>query len=186
MTDAEAVAALLAVADGLFYDRGIAGVGMSDVRDESGVSLRRLYHLYPSKRDLVAAWLNDRHIRWMAWFVAATDARIADGVDAVVAPFDAIEEWASSPGYRGCAFLNAIAETTEIDEGHRQIVADHKRSLIEYLRRIIDSSGHAAPWLPDAVAVLVDGAIVQSAALRSHAPIAAARSAAVGALVGVR
>ena len=42
----------------------------------------------------------------------------------LVATFDALREWASSPDYRGCAFLNAIAETSEIDDAHRAIVAE--------------------------------------------------------------
>lgn len=177
------VRAVLDAADRLFYERGIAGVGMAEVRDAAGVSLRRLYGLYPGKKDLVAAWLDDRHVRWMNWFTSTVERETAEGTDPLLATFDALDEWVSSPTYRGCAFLNAIAETTEIDDQHRRIVADHKRELTEHLATLATASHPAAPpWLPDAIAVLIDGAIVQSAVFGSAAPIAAARHAAAALL----
>ena len=174
----DAAAAILAAADRLFYERGIAGVGMDEVRDAAGVSLRRLYSLYPSKRELVAAWLEDRHVRWMQWFTDAIARLSAGGVPPLLATFDAIEEWVHSPGYRGCAFLNAIAEPTEIDDTHRAIVAAHKRDLVAHLVTLAAADPSSPAWLADAIGVLIDGAIVQTAVFGSDAPIAAARAAA--------
>lgn len=177
LDDAERL--ILDAADALFYERGISGVGMAEIRDASGVSLRRIYRLHPSKRDLVAAWLNDRHDRWMNWFTATIDRHVARGTDPVLAAFDALREWTRSPGYRGCAFINAIAEPTEIDDHHRAIVADHKRSLVRHLTSLMAPAPSRSPtWLPDALAVLIDGAIVQSAILGNDKPILAARKAA--------
>jgi AcrR family transcriptional regulator len=181
----DAGVAILAAADRLFYERGVAGVGMDDVRDEAGVSLRRLYSLYPSKRDLIAAWLRDRHERWMSWFRGAVDASTAHGVDPLVATFDAIEAWASSPSYRGCAFLNLLAETTEIDDEHRDIAADHKRELVRYLASLAATAHADAPaWLPSVFGVLIDGSIVQAAVFGSVDPVRDARRAAAQ-LLGV-
>jgi AcrR family transcriptional regulator len=177
--------AILAAADRLFYERGVAGVGMDDVRDAAGVSLRRLYSLYPSKRDLVAAWLRDRHERWMTWFRDAVESAVARGEDPVVATFGAIEEWASAPTYRGCAFLNVVAETTEIDDEHRAIAAGHKRDLVRHLASLAARAHPGAPeWLPGALGVLIDGCIVQAAVFGSVEPVRDARRAAAQ-LVGV-
>jgi AcrR family transcriptional regulator len=181
----DADTAILAAADRLFYERGVAGVGMDDVRDAAGVSLRRLYALYPSKRELVAAWLRDRHERWMAWFRDSVEAAIVEGADPAVATFDAIEQWASGPTYRGCAFLNVVAETTEIDDEHRSIAADHKRDLVSYLASLAARAHRDAPeWLPRALGVLIDGCIVQAAVFGSVEPVRDARRAAAQ-LVGV-
>jgi AcrR family transcriptional regulator len=175
----DAGVAVLEAADHLFYERGVAGVGMDDVRDAAGVSLRRLYALHPSKRDLVAAWLRDRHERWMGWFRDSVDASAALGADPLVATFDAIEQWAAGPTYRGCAFLNVVAETTEIDAEHRAIAADHKRDLVQYLAALAATSHPDAPdWLPGALGVLIDGAIVQAAVFGSVEPVRVARCAA--------
>ena len=170
--------AVLRTADDLFYARGIGGVVMNDIRDASGVSMRRLYAMYPSKHELVAAWLTDRHDRWMSWFTTTVERHAAAGTDPVLATFDAIAEWVASPGYRGCAFINSLAETSEVDDTHRTIIAAHKRDLVEHLAGLATRDRPNAPaWLPAALAVLIDGAIVQSTVFDSTDPIDAARSA---------
>jgi AcrR family transcriptional regulator len=177
--DATARVAVLHSADPVFYARGIAGVGMADIRDDSGVSLRRLYGLYPSKRDLVAAWLTARHRSWMEWFEGVIERRRSAGEEPLLAAFDAIAEWAASPGYRGCAFVNSAAETTEIDETHRRIVAGHKEGLLEYLGTLAEQGEYAEPRrLGRMVGVLLDGAMAEAAVLSSADPIATARDAA--------
>jgi len=169
---------VLRAADELFYAHGIAGVAMSDIRDSSGVSMRRLYVVYPSKRDLVAAWLTDRHDTWMAWFTTSVKRHTEAGADPVLATFDAIAEWVAAPGYRGCAFINSLAETSELDDSHRRIIAAHKRDLIAHLARLAASAHpHAPSWLAGALGVIVDGAIVQCTVFATTDPLDAARSA---------
>jgi len=179
MDDATARAAVLRAADQVFYERGIAGTGMAEIRDVSGVSLRRLYVMYPSKGELTEAWLRDRHETWMAWFGDSVERLAADGRDPLLATFDAIAEWAAKPRYRGCAFVNTAAEPGEIDDRHRAVIAQHKRDLIAYLGTLARGAGHRRPKaLAEAIAVLLDGAMVESAVLATDRPIAAARSAA--------
>lgn len=169
---------VLRAADELFYAHGITGVVMSDIRDESGVSMRRLYSMYPSKGALVAAWLTDRHDRWMAWFTTSVERHVAAGADAVMATFDVIAEWVATPGYRGCAFINSLAETSEMDNSHRTIIAAHKRDLVEHLARLAARDHPDAPsWLPAALAVIVDGTIVQCTIFATTEPLDAARVA---------
>ena len=175
----QARAAVLQSANAVFYARGIAGVGMADIRDDSGVSLRRLYSLYPSKQELVAAWLSDRHTTWMEWFTSSVDRRRVEGEEPLLAAFDAIAEWASSPGYRGCAFVNSAAETAEINDAHRRIIAAHKESLLSYLVSLAADGGYNEPErLGRMMGVLLDGAMVEAAVLRSGEPVVAARDAA--------
>lgn len=177
--DDTARAAVLEAADAAFYRLGVGGAGMTEIRDQSGVSLRRLYALYGSKSELVAAWLTARHGTWMAWFTDIVERRRAGGEDAVLAAFGAIEEWSTSPGYRGCAFLNTAAEAGEINDTHRAIIASHKRDLIGVLAELAAAAGSRQPGrLAEMLGVLIDGAIVQSAVLGSSQPVAAAREAA--------
>jgi AcrR family transcriptional regulator len=171
---------VLAAADELFYGEGIAAVTMADVRDRSGVSLRRLYSLYPTKKDLVAGWLSDRHDTWMRWFTSSVDRHIAKGTDPLLAVFDAVEEWINSPTYRGCGFINSIAETSEIDERHRAVIAAHKRDLINHIASLATRNRRKGPkWLPAALAVILDGVFVQCAIFSGTEPLKAARRAVV-------
>jgi AcrR family transcriptional regulator len=187
MDGAEARGAVLRAADHVFYQQGVAGTGMAEIRDASGVSLRRLYGMYPSKGDLTEAWLRERHRTWMAWFEGAVGRRSRGGREPLLATFDAIGEWAATPGYRGCAFLNTAAETTEIQDRHRSVIAGHKRDLIAYLSGLAREGGYRRPGeVGEAIGVLIDGAIVQSAVLSSRRPISAARTAAATMLKGYR
>ena len=170
LTDGEAQRAVIEVADDIFYQQGVAATSMADIRDRSGVSLRRIYRLYPAKSDLVAGWLRHRHEAWTQWFVTDVERRLADGADPVEAVFDALGRWLSDTAFRGCGFINTLAEGTELTDEHREIIRHHKRSLVDTLARYGPD--------PAAMAVLVDGAIVRSSVEGSIAPVDDARRAA--------
>ena len=61
LRDADLRDSVIAAADDLFYGRGIQSVGMDDVRQASGVSLKKLYSMFASKERLVLAVLERRH-----------------------------------------------------------------------------------------------------------------------------
>lgn len=162
--------ATLAAADDLFYNRGVAAVTMSDIRDRSNVSLRRLYSEYPSKSDLVSAWLRHRHHEWMTDFVGRVEDRMRDGDAPVDAVFVALETWMTATGFRGCGFINTYAEASALTDEQRVIIRSHKSALASYLTTLIREG--------EAMAVIVDGAIVQAAIFRTAAPIHHAHRAA--------
>jgi hypothetical protein len=130
-----------------------------------------LYSLFPRKSDLVAGWLTRRHDTWMAAFEHGIDDRIADGAGPVDAIFGSLESWLVATEFRGCAFINTLAETGEVTDEHRAIIRAHKQALVDSLSRYTDR--------PMALAVLIDGAIVQASVFASTAPVDAARRAAV-------
>lgn len=66
---------VLDAAQELFYGRGVQAVGMDAVRSASGVSLKRLYQLFPSKDALVLEFLRQRDVRWRL--------RLADHVEEI-------------------------------------------------------------------------------------------------------
>ena len=57
-------ARIVAAADALYYARGIHEVGMDAVRTASGLSLKRIYSIFPSKVELVVAVLDERRRVW--------------------------------------------------------------------------------------------------------------------------
>lgn len=167
ITSDEARTAILLAADTLFYQRGVTAVPMSDIRDYSGVSLRRLYSLFPHKSDLVAGWLEDRHTSWTAMFTRGIQRRLETGEEPIAAIFDSLGDWLIATNFRGCGFINTLAETGAVTEEHRTIIRRHKLALIELLARFTDQ--------PAALAVLIDGAIVQAAVFASIDPVDSAR-----------
>ena len=146
------------------------------VRDESGLSMRRIYGICPSKADLVSLWLRHRHTVWMQMFTDRVSAGIASGATAVDAVFDAIGTWLVETEFRGCGFLNTHAESRELTDEHVRIISDHKRSVARYLDSVTG--------LGDAVGLLVDVAIVHAAVFGDTAPVERARETARVLLAG--
>ncbi|MEM7285684.1 MAG: helix-turn-helix domain-containing protein [Actinomycetota bacterium] len=166
---AEAETRALEAADDLFYARGIGSVTMGEIRDRSGLSLRRLYATHPSKADLVAAWLRHRHETWMAGFRADLRVALDAGAAPVDAVFDALASWMEATGWRGCGFINTHALGHDLTDEHRRIIRDHKAALADELDALTPKGR--------ALAVVVDGAIVQASIFGNRHPIDLARTA---------
>jgi AcrR family transcriptional regulator len=101
---------LLAAANELFYTEGVHTVGIDRVIEQAGVAKASLYSTFGSKDELVGAYLESRH--------AVTTERITRGLgryrtprDRLLGVFDAQGELFADPGFRGCAFVSASAES---------------------------------------------------------------------------
>ncbi|MEU3463451.1 TetR/AcrR family transcriptional regulator [Streptomyces sp. NPDC006733] len=102
---------LLAAANELFYEEGIHVVGIDRVIERAGVAKATLYSAYGNKDGLISAYLAGRHEirrRRVTTAVARHDAPR----EKLLAVFDALGEAFADPNYRGCAFLNASAESS--------------------------------------------------------------------------
>ncbi|WP_066902286.1 TetR/AcrR family transcriptional regulator [Mycolicibacterium houstonense] len=152
---------VLAAAEELFYSRGIQTVGMDAVRSASGVSLKRLYQLFPSKDQLVIEFLRQRDSRWQQALETYVDTR-ADPHERIEAVFDWLYGWFSEPGYRGCAFINSFGELGAISPGVADQARHHKKAFHDYLTGLVEDAGGSAE-LARQIALLAEGAIVTSA-----------------------
>ncbi|PJI53249.1 TetR family transcriptional regulator, partial [Methylobacterium radiotolerans] len=71
MTEDEARERILSAAEELYYRKGYAAVGMDELRSAAGVSLRRVYSLFPAKTDIVAACSPGSMPEWERGLTAA-------------------------------------------------------------------------------------------------------------------
>jgi AcrR family transcriptional regulator len=118
----EARERLLRTAGQLFYTEGIHTVGVDRLVAESKITNATFYRHFRSKEDLAVAYIEgvDQAIRTQIGSLMAADVpadSILRGIGA------SLVEQIRSPGYRGCAFLNAAAEFPEPDHPvHRAVV----------------------------------------------------------------
>jgi AcrR family transcriptional regulator len=143
-------------ADALFYSRGIRAVGMDDVRNAAGVSLKRLYSLFPGKDSLVLAVLHKRHAMWTEGLSAAVDAA-DDPHEKLLAVYDYLAEWFAEDSFRGCGFINAFGELGATSPEVAAYAREHKRSFQEQLAELVARAG-AEPSLAPQLAILAEGA----------------------------
>jgi AcrR family transcriptional regulator len=147
----------------LFYSEGVRATGIDRIIAESGVAKMSFYRHFPAKTDLVCAFLEERHRRWMAWFGSSVAAHAGRRGSAFLAVADALEEWFASPDFRGCAFINTAAEFTQQESRERAIAAAHKRELEKLLEQHAADGGLSpAPEAGRLALLAVDGAIVRA------------------------
>ena len=147
----------------LFYAHGTRGVGIDRIIAESGVAKMSFYNHFPSKADLVAAFLDERHRRWMAWFETGLTARAAKPGASLAGVADVLRTWFAAPDFHGCAFINILAETERTSTRERAIARGHKDELLELLVRQARKDGVARPTEAGRLAlIVVEGAIVRA------------------------
>jgi AcrR family transcriptional regulator len=166
---------LLAAADRLFYTEGINSVGIDRVIEEAGVAKATLYSVFGSKDELIRAYLLQRREEREQRITRGL-ARFDDPVDRLLGMFDLLAETSAKPGFRGCAFVNASAETRP--GSAVETVSDQARTWIRStFRSLAVDAGVADPdQLAQQLAVLYDGAIVTARMDRNPAAAATARS----------
>jgi len=101
---------------------------------------------------------------WMDWFTGRVrelaQAQASPGLTVIA---DALKEWFSEPDFRGCAFINTVAELGEDSAEERRIAADHKRELRDFIRTLIpERSEPSADDTAELALLIVDGAIVRA------------------------
>ena len=157
LTELPARERILLTAHELFYREGIRATGIDRVIAESGVTKVTFYRHFPSKNDLIQAFLEHRHARWMAWFNDALQ-RHGGGVAALV---PALGEWLRDPGFRGCAFINSVGELGGTLPEVIDIARRHKQEMAEAIAGLLPPSRQRVRDA-QALALAVDGAIVHA------------------------
>lgn len=185
MDRTEAQTQLLDAAEGLFYGRGIQSVGMDDIRSASGLSLKRVYQLYPAKDQLVEAYLDRRDARWRGRLAAHVRQVGEDGADPtapLLAVFDWLERWFGEPDFRGCAWINSYGELGAVSERVAAHARAHKQAFRDFLGELVAAAGLPAV-LAGQLYLLAEGAMVTAGIFASTAPAGQAKAAAL-ALIG--
>jgi AcrR family transcriptional regulator len=143
---------ILETADRLFYLQGIRAVGVDTIAAAIGISKRTLYNHFPSKDALIAAYLTRR----------SRPVRVSDKapIEQILGTFDSLGRRFAAPDFRGCPFVNAVAELGAEDRGVKEIAIAFKDSRRAWFRDLLTQLGAAdADGLATQLQLLVDGAI---------------------------
>jgi AcrR family transcriptional regulator len=102
---------ILGAAYELFSRRAIRDVGIDEVIERAGVAKATLYRHFPSKDDLVIAFLERREERWtMAWVEAEARRRGTTPEEQLLAIFELFDEWFHRHDFEACSFINVLLE----------------------------------------------------------------------------
>lgn len=96
----------------LFSQKGIRAIGVDAIIAQAGVAKATFYHHFPSKDDLVIAFLQRREQLWTReWFEAEVNQRGATPQARLLAIFEVFDEWFQREDFEGCPFLRTLFET---------------------------------------------------------------------------
>ncbi|QFY44233.1 TetR/AcrR family transcriptional regulator [Candidatus Methylospira mobilis] len=152
---------ILLTAHDLFYRDGIRATGIDKIIAEAGVTKVTFYRHFPSKNDLIRAFLEYRHRRWMDWFINALQRHGAQPGGGLAPLIPALEEWFRNPAYRGCAFINTVAELGGTLPDVVEICRSHKQDMVEVIAGLL-SDNESRLRIANAAAIAIDGAIVRA------------------------
>lgn len=162
---------ILETADRLFYLQGIRAIGVDTIAAEIGISKRTLYNHFPSKDALIKAYLDRRFVQ----------ARPSDKspLEQILATFDSLERRFAAKDFRGCPFVNAVAELGPKDRAVKKIAIAFKESRRQWFRARLEEIGVAeADALATQLQLLVDGSIALDLVRDDPAMARAAKEAA--------
>jgi AcrR family transcriptional regulator len=149
----------------LFSRRGVRGVGIDEVVAHAGVAKATLYAHFPSKDDLVLAFLERREQRWtFAYVVTEARSRGTTPEEQLLAIFDAFDEWFRRDDFEGCSFIKLLLEMGPEHTAGRASVEylDNIRSFVRELAQeasLRDADAFARSWQ-----LVMEGSIVAAAA----------------------
>jgi AcrR family transcriptional regulator len=162
---------ILETADRLFYLQGIRAIGVDTIAAEIGISKRTLYNHFPSKDALISAYLARRFVQ-----PQPSDKPPAEQI---LGTFDRLERGFASKGFRGCPFVNAVAELGAEDQAVRSIAIAFKESRRLWFRDLLlQLDVTDAEGLATQLTLLVDGSIAQDLVRNDPSMARAAKEAA--------
>jgi AcrR family transcriptional regulator len=149
----------------LFSRRGIRAVGVDELVDRAGVAKATFYHHFPSKDDLVLAFLERREQLWTKdWVEAEARERGGTPEEQLLAIFDLFDEWFHREDFEGCSFVNVLLE---FGGGSIHPLGRASASHLENIRSVVstladeaglrDPASFALSWH-----ILMKGSIVQA------------------------
>lgn len=153
---------VLAAAYELFAREGVRAVGVDRIIEQAGVAKMTFYRHFPSKDDLVLAFLRRREELWTRrWLEAEVRRRAVSPQERLMRVFDLFDEWFHRPDFEGCSFINVLLETPEAGRQVRGATTSHLANIRAFLCElageagIADPEGFARQWH-----ILMKGAIV--------------------------
>jgi AcrR family transcriptional regulator len=167
-------AKILETIDRLFYRQGIRAVGVDTIVAELGISKKTLYRFFRSKSEMIEAYLRGR-------FRPLPVDSDKPPAEQILSNFAWLERSLSSKKeYRGCAYLNALAELGDDERESRDLAASFKESRRLWFRDLLSKLDVDDPdTLATQLSLLVDGAYSAMLTRRdpssTRAAIAAAR-----------
>jgi len=170
---------ILHVATDLFQTRGINSTGVDTIVAVAGTTKMTLYKYFKSKEDLILEVLEQGHQDFQTWLNDNLNQSSKQPADKIQKLFDFIEEWVTSPDFRGMAFIKASAEFPNEESPVHKLSADHAKEFRSYIATLaVDAAITDSESLALQLSMLIEGAIQAEQMKRGSGAVKYAKKAA--------
>jgi AcrR family transcriptional regulator len=126
----------------LFSRHGTRAVGVDRIIAECGIAKMTLYRNFPSKDDLILAFLERREELWTrAWLQAEAQRRGRTPAERLLAIFDTFADWFGQEDFEGCSFINVMIEITEPESPVRLATVRQLEGIRAFVRGLAEEAG---------------------------------------------
>jgi AcrR family transcriptional regulator len=176
---------ILQTAADLFYRQGYNLTGINQIIEEANVAKASLYQHFATKEELCAAYLrraNDRFFAGLEKRLQQAEVKekkrrspstiaptAATGKEGVLRTFDYLRQYALDTDFRGCNFLNVIAEIPHDNEKLYQEAKRNKDMVRMQFRQMLEGGKYGLS--ADELYIILEGSLVEAKVQRSIWPI---------------
>jgi len=170
----------------LFYAQGLRAVSADKIIERAGITKVTFYRHFPTKDDLIVAYLQRRAAWERGAVLGASEAAHGNVDETIRLVSEGIGNEACTAGFRGCPFINAAAEYADADHPVRKVVNEHRAWFLSMLEKLTASIGIDDPTVAEELMMLRDGAMVSGYLGNSEKVSAALLSASRAVIAGPR
>ena len=171
----------------LFYEQGYNTTGINQIIKETNVAKRSLYKHFPSKRDLLTAYISHAEEQWFKQLDEYLQPE-SDPREKLLKLVDFRIERQLRSKFGGCQFIKISAEIPQDDHKAFEQIERQKKRLRAVILQILEEgvihpkSGMDLSLLADTIFLLLEGATVNASISKDVAPLRQAKKA-IAALV---
>ncbi|MGL4610741.1 MAG: TetR/AcrR family transcriptional regulator, partial [Trueperaceae bacterium] len=143
----------------LFYQQGFRAVGIDTIIAESGVAKMTLYKHFPSKDDLIVAYLERSNEAFWTWLEETIKPFEGNPKKQLELIFEGVAKLASSPQCMGCTFTSAAGEFPGLEHISHAAALNHKKQVLARFKELAKAANLRQPQvLSEQLLMLMDGA----------------------------
>jgi len=155
----------------LFNEHGVHTTGIDKIIADSDVAKMTFYKHFPSKNDLINAYLDYRDKVQFERLERHTIKKTADARLQILGIFDALDEWFSEPDYKGCAFTRGLADFGDHPESEAfKSVQRHFAKWQEFVRNPLKAVVPVKKLkvaLPQLMSLIIGSIVMENASPKS-------------------
>lgn len=155
---------ILETASRLFYAQGYNATGINQILDEAKVAKASLYKHYGSKDDLGIAYIKAAREDWFNGLNSFLEKK-PTSAQKILSCFDFLERNLRLNDYKGCRFINLLADVSEQNAEMRKEIVGHKTKLRLFFKNLVSDiikDKTNATQIADSIFLLFEGAVVES------------------------